>query len=139
MSCVLETSVELTNLSQIFTNVQMNRFHYNLPQKIRRLKRNNDIKNTNDRKMKRVKQENLVNTNPNPVREWKLRANEQWATMFCNKTREGPMLSMGCQPCLKYHCKGTCFNDCRFQAAHVAFSGNDKALTTQLIKELQGE
>ena len=77
--------------------------------------------------------------NEKVIKEWKLRHNEKWDTIFRGKSREGPTLSMGCQPCLKFHVKGMYYNDCNSVKSHVDLKNADKEKTGSFIKGLRGE
>ena len=77
--------------------------------------------------------------NEKVVKAWKLRQNEKWDTIFRSKTRDGPILLMDCQPCLKFHVKGVCYNDCAFVKSHVELTDTDKEATASFIKGLRGE
>ena len=70
-----------------------------------------------DRDSTRLKDVKMIRNN-DVVRTWKLRQDESWDTIFRSKTKDGPVLSLGCQPCLKYHTKGVCYSDCRFIKSH---------------------
>ena len=139
---VSETSVELIQFSSIFLDIQLNRFHCDLPPSIARIvKRKSDdspIPNSdNKKKSKKGKVEQVRNNNIDNA--WKIRVNESWDTVFKNKSRDGPRLSCGSKPCLKYDVKGVCYTDCPFDAAHKELKGEDKKAVSAFIKELRGE
>ena len=50
--------------------------------------------------------------------EWKLREQEKWESVFQGKSNDGPSLSLGCKPCLKFYVKGRCFDDCCNKNSH---------------------
>ena len=100
-----DTTINLTHFSQIFSDIQFNRFEYNLPLKVKNIKREVSTNDDNPRKHKR-QSESKSEQNQNIEREWKLKGNEKWDTAFRNKTRKCPALSAGCQNCLKFHVKG---------------------------------
>ena len=77
--------------------------------------------------------------NNNQIREWKLRNDEKWETVFRSKSQQGPTLSIGCKPCLKFHAKGFCFEDCALLKSHISLSPEDTVQTANYIKELRGE
>ena len=77
--------------------------------------------------------------NLNQDKNWKLRVDESWDTTFKNTSKEGPVLSSECKPCLKYHVKGICYSDCPFAKSHKQLQGNDKNKTNSFIKEIRGE
>ena len=49
------------------------------------------------------------------------------------------MLSIGCQPCLKYLAKGFCYPNCHFKAAHCTPVGEDEKKIDNFIKGLRGK
>ena len=141
---VSDTNLELTHFSSIFSDIQLNKFFCNLPSNILRLQK--DLSTTSDtdidRKKKRLKSngsqpEQIRNSNQVPC--WKIRQSEKWDTIFKNKSRDGPALSLHCKPCLKYQVKGLCYSDCPFKASHVSLNNDDKSKTDRFIKELRGE
>ena len=77
--------------------------------------------------------------NNNQVNSWKLRNNETWNTVFRQKTVEGPLLSLSCKPCLKFHVKGHCFSDCKQKASHCSLKDDDFNKTNEFIKTIRGE
>jgi hypothetical protein len=85
--------------------------------------------------------EDTANTmrNTEPNKDWKLQPNENWETIFRKKTLEGPDLSLGCKPCLKFHVKTICYDDCKQICSHQKLSVEDKMKTDKFIKELRGE
>ena len=87
------------------------------------------------------RQENQVESvkNQSQDKNWKLRVDESWNSTFKNKSKEGPTLSVGCKPCLKFHTKGLCYSDCPFVKSHKQFQGNDKNKMNNFIKEIRGE
>ena len=130
---ILDTNIELLNFSQIFSDIQHNRFFCNLPSSITKLSPSEE----NTRKKRKQETEKIVNPKVNP--KWKLRPNESWDAVFRFKSKEGPMLSTGCQPCLKYLAKGFCYPDCHFKAAHCTPVGEDEKKIDNFIKGLRGE
>ena len=77
--------------------------------------------------------------NQNPVEAWKLRADEDYTTVFRHKVKGGPKLSMGCHGCHKYHNKGWCYSDCDNAASHCILVGDDFDKFDARIKALRGE
>jgi hypothetical protein len=140
--CVMDTSLDLINFAVIFTDIQLNRFHFILFQNIRKVKKDRDDREEREEqgghKKKKQKKVQMMK-NEHQVKEWKLRIGEKWDNIFRSKTQEGPILSIGTKPCLKFHCKGICYDDCRWKAAHIELNENDHKLTAQFIKELRGE
>ena len=56
-------------------------------------------------------------TNKDQVKDSKYKEGENWQ-MWRNKTIKGPTLSTNSKLCLKYHVRGTCFDDCTNKASH---------------------
>ena len=73
------------------------------------------------------------------IQSWKLRQNEKWDTIFRGQSKAGPDLAGGYKPCLKYHVKGFCYEDCAFAKNHEEIKGQDKEKTEKFIKSLRGE
>ena len=80
-----------------------------------------------------------VEINNAVLKDWKLRNYEKWETVFMNKTSEGPYLSVGYKPCLKYHVKVLCYSDCIHQFSHRVIEKYDIMKTVNHIKQLRGE
>ena len=133
---ISDTSLELTNFSSIFIDIQMSRFQYNLPPVVKRAGLDVDDK-VSKKPNKRQKVEQV--TNQNLKKEWKLRGNENWNTIFRGKAREGPILSVGCQGCHKFHNRGFCYEDCRFKASHKELNESDTKKFGDYCKILRGE
>lgn len=141
-----ETNIQLVDFSSIFFDLQLSKFHCTLPPSISRItpktpKDSNPAPfnqdSENSKKRKKQQAERVKNTNP--ICSWKLRLNETWETVFRNKTKDGPLLSMGCKPCLRWHAKLDCFDDCNNIASHTTLCGSDKEKTDAFIKEIRGE
>ena len=136
-----DTTLALTDFGSIFFDIQMNRFHYNLPLTVKKLKKKEEKANDFDRnrtfnkKQRDVKQER----NEDMVKEWKVRQNEKWESVFRGKGNSGQKLSMGCYPCLKYHCKGVCYSDCANKASNMKLNHQDEETMKSFIKSLRGE
>ena len=141
----LDTNLELTNFSSIFYDIQLSKFVCSLPSNISKLHspRDNqhDHDNSGDRRKKKSRHSGQPEQvrNQNQIQDWKLRQSEKWDTIFKNKTRDGPTLSLNCKPCLKYQVKGLCYSDCPFRCSHRTLSEEDKRITDKFIKELRGE
>ena len=56
-----------------------------------------------------------------------------------NKPNEFPDLSVGCKPCLKYHVKGLCYSECRYQSSHSVLETYDIMKTGKRIEQLRGK
>ena len=140
---IMDTNLELTNFSSIFNDIQMNKFVCHLPPNIMKLHKRDTEDQSDDefgRKKKKKSQQVAEQVkNLSQVHGWKLRHNEKWDTIFKNKSRDGPQLSGGVKPCLKYHVKGVCYTDCPFRQSHKQLVGEDKRKIERLINELRGE
>lgn len=135
-----QTTTALTNFGDIFLKILTNEFHYTLPLSVKKMKKQTPGNwDTTEGPLKRPKPSAERVTNPSTVDTWKLRQNEQWETVFRHKSVNGPMLSMGCHPCLKYQCKGWCFKDCSNKASHTQLKNADKEKTSKFISSLRGE
>ena len=133
---VTDTDLELVDFSTLFKDIMLNRFDISLPPNIGLLKSSQD---TADTPPKKARAAPVMIRNNNQIREWKLRNDEKWETVFRSKSQQGPILSIGCKPCLKYHAKGFCFEDCALLKSHVSLSPEDTVQTANYIKELRGE
>ena len=133
---VTDTDLELVDFATLFKDIMLSRFDISLPPNIGSIKSGQD---TPDTPPKKARAAPVMVRNDNQVREWKLRNDEKWETVFRSKSQQGPSLSIGCKPCLKYHAKGFCFEDCALLKSHISFSPEDKVLTANYIKELRGE
>ena len=143
---VTDTNLDLIKFSSIFNDIQMNRFFCDLPPSINKLHKKSsfefevgDDKSDSPRKKKTKKSSAEQIKNIAQDRTWKLRVDESWDTIFKNKSRDGPVLSFGSKPCLKYHSKGVCYSDCPFSSSHKQLKTEDKTKTSNFIKELRGE
>ena len=143
--CSLKTSITDTDLSLIefsslISDVQFNRFAYFLPPSVASVKEEPKKDSDEEEKVtKKKKEAPKYIKNENQVSDWKLRNNETWGTVFKHKSIEGPVLSTGCKPCLKYHVKGGCFADCKLKSTHCQLKSDDKQKVNDFIKSLRGE
>ena len=134
---VTDTDIALVEFSTLLSDVQLNRFSYFLPPSITRLD-TGDVANKKLKKRKEKDRAEMIK-NTAQVEEWKLRASESWETVFKEKTVDGPILSFGCKPCLKFHVKGVCYDDCKNSESHKVLAGKDKEKTEDYIKSLRNE
>ena len=79
--------------------------------------------------------------NNSRVSDWKLKLEERFDILFGghNNKMKAPRLSCGSVPCLKYHVKGYCWNDCRDKKSHRILEGNNKQKMDKFVKELRGK
>ena len=135
---VQDTSGALVEFSGILTDIKLNRFICFLPGNIKKLsKRNATLEDSNDERVKKKRKNETQIRNENMVADWKLQGNENWNKFFKGKSKEGPILSCGTHPCLKFHVKGVCYDDCSFKASHKSLEGNDVTKTNAFIKKLR--
>ena len=124
------------NFHSIISNIEMNSFNYSIPSTVKSLKSdkdgNNDSKKRQKTGGKRVENNQMVN-------EWKLRPNESYKNLFKDKVKNGPMLSMGCRGCHKFHNRGYCFDDCHNKDSHKNLSGDDWNKFDKYCKVCRGE
>lgn len=134
---VTDTDLELVDFSSLFRDILLSRFDIKLPPNISKVK--NPKQDDKDSTIKKPKANPVMVRNGSIVREWKLRNDEKWDTVFRSKSHTGPMLSIGSKPCLKYQVKGFCFDDCTLLPSHTKLNEADAKLTSDFIKELRGE
>ena len=137
-SSVVDTNIAFIDFTPLISDVTFNRFIYHLPPSIARITSDVDS-NTNKSKKQRNSSAPIRVINNTIKQEWKLRHNETWNTVFRNKSTEGPMLSKMCRPCLKYHVKGVCYEDCANKRSHCTLTENDAEQTSNYINSLRGE
>ena len=135
---VLDTETYLMDFTSLLMDIRLNRFVYILPPSIAKLVSKDATSDTKPVDKERKDRATAIR-NSAPVQEWKLRPQETWNTVFRNQTFKGPMLSMQCHPCLKYHVRGACFSDCKNKASHLTLTGDDKTSVTKFIQSLRGE
>ena len=121
---VLDTDINLINFINLTTDIQLNRFNYVLPEAVM------------DVSKKRKGSESEVEKNHSINKDWKIRDNEPW-DRFVNKANEGPTLSFGGKPCLKYHVKGICYSDCAHRKSHRELNKEDKRLMSDYLRQLR--
>ena len=85
---------------------------------------------------KKSQTDNQVKNN-DMVSAWKLGGNKDWSIVFQVKIKEGPQLSCGTYPCLKWHVKDVCFTDCAFRKSQVKLNEEEVAKTTEFIRKLR--
>ena len=134
---VTDTDLDLIDFQTLFKDILLSRFDINLPPNITKITNTN--KDIEDEKPKKVRTAPDMVRNESQTREWKVRNDERWETVFRGKSRHGPTLSLGCKPCLKYHAKGFCFDDCSLLQSHQKLNEADSKTTANFIKELRGE
>ena len=139
---VLDTDITLVEFSSLIADIQLNRFNYILPPSVTKVASKSDDIDDSEKetiKLKKSKTAPVMVRNNDMNTDWKLRPSESWGTVFRNNTIGGPVLSKECKPCLKYHVKGVCYQDCVQKASHCVLIDNDKEITGDYIKQLRGE
>ena len=120
---VLDMDINLISFVNLTADVQLNRFSYVLPEAVMEVSK------------KRKGSESEVEKNHLINKDWKIKDNEAW-DRFVNKANEGPTLSFGGKPCLKYHVKGICYSDCAHRKSHRDLNREDKKLVLEYLKKL---
>ena len=138
-----ETSLELVDFATIIMDLKLNRFFCDLPDSIKTIAKNDTSTPSNieqtfigkKRKQSEGKMTKII-PNDNVEDKWKLKDTETWQ-MWRHKTGNGPMLSCHAKPCLKFHVKGTCYEDCANKASHKKLTGDDFRKTDDFIKQVR--
>lgn len=134
---VLDTDLSLIEFSSMIQDVQFNRFYYVLPPSVSNVLRHNEEEEGTSVKKKKEKSANSIR-NHDLVQAWKLRQDEKYENLFRNKTVDGPVLSFGSKCCLKFHVKGICYDDCKYDKSHCKIvNENDIKLVTNYLNELR--
>ena len=136
--------IQYMNFSSITFAIEINSFNYVLQPSIKKLKRIpvNDEGGSYLKKPKGNGNDGNGGTrvvNNNMLEEWKLRAGESYETVFKDKVKKGPILSMGCRGCHKFHNKGWCYPDCNNIASHTILTGEDASKFGGYCKQCRGE
>ena len=142
---ITETSLELIDFSTIVSDLKLNRYFCDLPSNIKMIVKDEiEEQGPNPREAKKRKTNsdssgssvNKVVTNQDQVQDWKFKDGETWQ-MWRNKTVNGPTLSNNTKPCLKFHVRGSCFDDCTNKASHKRLKGDDFKKTEEFIKNIR--
>ena len=140
-----ETCMELVDFGTLITDLKLNRFYCDLPDSIKMIA--NDQDQTKESNMitsqtnikKRKANETSTKPSPKVVRnedihnEWRLSDGESWQ-QWRHKVGQAPTLQCNAKPCLKYHIKGSCFEDCTNKASHMKLVGEDHRITDDFIR-----
>ena len=141
---ITETSLELVDFSTIISDLKLNRYYCDLPSNIKMIVKD-DIEDEDapkESKKRRTSQDSSnsnvskVVLNQDQVQEWKFKERENWQ-MWRNKTVNGPTLSNNVKPCLKFHVRGSCFDDCNNKSSHKKLKGDDYKKTDDFIKNIR--
>ena len=137
---VTQTNIQLTNLSDIFSSVQLGNFYRYLPPSV--VKELDNKKDSREEGSQKKQKQVKAVTNENQIQNWKLRSNENWDRTFGGMKKAQanfPKLSVGCFPCLKWHVRGYCWSDCYDKKSHQILQGEDKKKVIDLIKRIREE
>ena len=127
-----ETNTSLVQFQSIMMDVQIGSFHQTLPPGV--VKR---ASADSDHRDKRQKQPSMVK-NHSLEANLRLKADEAFKTVFGGLAIRGPNLSTHCKPCLKWHVKGVCWDDCDHKASHKNLMHNNKKLLHNYVKSIRG-
>ncbi len=140
---VEQTSLELEDFISILTDLKLNRYYCDLPTSIKLIAKRDDEKTDNKvtptrkRKTSSDGSNNFKVISNNEIEnEWKLKDQETWQD-WRHKVGNAPLLSCNSKPCLKYHVKGTCFEDCKNKASHRRLTRKDYETTDDFIKKVR--
>ncbi len=145
---ITETSLELVDFSTIVSDLKLNRYFCDLPSNIKMIvkddERNDEI-GPKESKKRKTNQDSPSNNstskvvhNQDQVQDWKFKDGENWQ-MWRNKTIQGPILSTNVKPCLKFHVRGSCFDDCNNKLSHKKLKGDDYKKMDEFIKKVRSE
>ena len=143
---ITETSLELVDFSTIVSDLKLNRYFCDLPSNIKMIAKEEDVEISNPKEAKKRKtNQDFPNSNANvskvvlnqdQVEDWKFKEGENWQ-MWRNKTVNGPTLSNNVKPCLKFHVRGSCFDDCTNKSSHRKLKADDVKKTDEFIKGIR--
>lgn len=139
-----KTSMELVDFATNISNLKLNRYYCDLLQSIRTVARNDDKSTESvlpkDKKRKisgestQLSRKMTKYESMNP--EWRLKDGESWQT-WRHRVNNAPTLSCSAKPCLKFHVKGTCFDNCTNRTSHRKLTGEDFKKTDEFIKKVR--
>ena len=139
-----KTSMELVDFASIISDLKLNRYFCDLPQSIKMVAKNedesSDTTSLKDKKRKasgesnQMSKKTMKDETMNP--EWRLKDGESWQS-WRHRVSNAPTLSCSAKPCLKFHVKGTCFDDCANRNSHRKLTGEDFKKTDEFIKKIR--
>jgi len=133
-----EVSHRYLNHRSICNDIEVNSFFYSLPSSVKLVSATPPGAGTKRKADDSLQQLDRVK-NHNMVEAWKLRPGENYTDVFQDKVSSGPLLSMGCYGCHKFHNKGFCYSDCRNAKSHCTLKGDDFNQFDKRIKVLRDE
>ncbi len=141
---VEDTSLELVDFVTMISDLKLNRYFCDLPdtiQTIAKEEENYSEPKSNPLKKRKTSGDNATNqskviSNESMDEGWKLQEDESWHN-WRHKVGNAPQLSCNSKPCLKYHVKGTCFEDCTNKASHKKLTGEDHKKTDEFIRKVR--
>ena len=143
---VEDTSIDLVDFATIISDLKLKQYYCDLPHTIRSVARNDD--KSNEVLLPQEKKRKISgDTNKTPKKtmkdesmdpEWQLKSNESWQN-WRHKVGTAPTLSCNAKPCLKFHVKGSCFEDCTNRTSHRKLTGEDHQKTNDFINKIRRE
>ena len=122
---VEDTSIDLVDFTTIISDLKLKQYYCDLPHTIRSVARNDD--KSNEVLLPQEKKRKISgDTNKTPKKtmkdesmdpEWRLKSNESWQN-WRHKVGTASTLSCNAEPCLKFHVKGSSFEDCTNRSSH---------------------
>ena len=143
VASVDQTCMELVDFGTLITDLKLNRFYCDLPDSIKMIANDQDLQkdNTTNQGIKKRKANDSISkqspkiiVNDDLRNEWKLPEGESWQ-LWRHKVGQAPTLQCKAKPCLKYHIKGSCFEDCTNKASHTNLVGEDYKKTDEFIRK----
>jgi len=143
VNSVDETCMELVDFGTLMIDLKLNRFYCDLPDSVKMVAKDQDQnKETTslEGNKKRKANESILKSHPKVVKnddihdKWKLSDDEPWQ-QWRHKVGQAPTLQCKVKPCLKYHIKGSCFDDCTNKASHKKLTGEDYRITNEFIRK----
>ena len=132
----METSDYLIDFAEIGRMIHTCSFTYNLPSGVQQLDPRSDESHRSKKQRRDGQFETKTAvTNKNIDKGWKLRAGESYEKVFAGQVRDGPLLSMGCAGCHRYHNKGYCWEECPFALSHKKLTGRDWTSFNSFVKK----
>ena len=128
--------MELMNFNPIMSSIESNNFYYVIPPTVKSL---SSSKKKNDENQKRQKTGGKRVQNNAMVEAWKLRPNKSYDTVFKDKVKSGPTLSLGYKGCQKWHNRDNYFDYCNNVKSHGPLYGDDFTKFDNYCKQCRGE
>ena len=142
VTLVDETCMELIDFAAIMTDIKLNKFYCDLPASIRSIAKEEKLREDSNQGQAKKRKMNEINPTNNFKLakdeeihdEWKLQENESW-NQWKHKVTQAPTLpNCRVKPCLKFHVRGMCFEDCTNRASHTRLVGDEFKITDEFIR-----